>query len=282
MGFILRYVMSVMTAAVKTIWKILLAITIINCIVAAAVVLADKDSHVLVIYLKFMIIPLLQGFILGAAAIAITLIPKYSVYKIRDEKGFCLEYFYAYEYKFIKGKSKNNADYIEFAEIYQQLGDYKSALAVLDSLKIPESDISLRISFIFVYMNTAIAMGNSALADDIWRKNQQFISERKKKFIYKRSYEGLDLMTATADCLAGRYERALQTCNVLIETGDSDYTASFYILLVYLYKMLNNENMYRIAVENAKSKIDRSRPVFESIKSELYRDLEKAMKGELP
>ncbi len=282
MRFVLRCCISAMASAVKTIWKILLVIVIINCTVAVAAIFIAEDVPVLMIIFKYLLVPLLQGLFCGFLVIAIMLIPKYSVYKIRNEKGFCLEYFYAYEYKFIKGKGLNKANYIEFAEIYQQLGDYKSALAVLNSLNVPESDIALRISYLFVYMNTAIAMGDSALADDIWRQNQQFIGQRKMKFIHKRSYEGLDLMTATADCLAGRYERALQTCRVLIETGDSDYTVNFYILLVYIYKMMKNENMSAIAAESAKAKIDKSNPIFETTKLELYRDLEKAMKGELP
>ena len=53
---------------------------------------------------------------------------------IRYQKGFCLDYFYAYENKFIKGKPVQTGKYIKYAEIYRKLGDYKSAISVLNSI----------------------------------------------------------------------------------------------------------------------------------------------------
>ena len=153
---------------------------------------------------------------------------------------------------------------------------------MLNTLKIPETDVPSRLAYIFVYMNTALYMGNSALADDIWRHNHKFINSKALRFFYGGSFQGLDLMTATADCLAGRFERALGICNYAIDKWRGEYTVAFYTLRVYIYKKLGDENRFMLSLAEAQAEVQKSNPIFESDKLLQVRELEKAARGELP
>ena len=102
------------------------------------------------------------------------------VYGILDKKGFCPEYLSALEKTFIIGKPVNNGMHISYALAHMELKNYETALEILNRLSVPESDINQRASYIFTYMMLAVKMDNSAMADDVWRCNQNFIIKSQK------------------------------------------------------------------------------------------------------
>ncbi len=201
------------------------------------------------------------------------------------EKGFCLEYFYAYENKFIKGKPVNAGRYIKFAEIYRKLGDYKSAIAVLNGIYVSEDSISDRSSYLFVYMLSAVQMGDKELADDIWRRNQGFINKLENT-PYSETYTMLNLVLAYVDCASERYAHALNIVRTVLNSRKmkkwGNYKADFLVLKIFLLKKLNREGEINAAVTEFNECAAEWQPLYESERKELRDSVERAMRGELP
>lgn len=206
---------------------------------------------------------------------------EYIVYK----KGFCLEYFYAYENKFIKGKQPSNGRYIKYAEIYRKLGDYKSAIAVLNTLSVGEDSISDRSSYLFVYMLSAVQMGDKETADDIWRRNQDFINKLETT-PYSETYTMLNLVLAYVDCASERYDHALNIVRTVLNSKKmkkwGNYKADFLALKIFLLKKLNRESEINAAVMEFNKCAAEWKPLYESERTELRESVEKAIRGELP
>lgn len=201
------------------------------------------------------------------------------------EKGFCLDYFYAYENKFIKGKPVNVGRYIKYAEIYRKLGDYKSAIAVLNGLSVSEDSISDRSSYLFVYMLSAVQMGNKELADDIWRRNQRFI-DKLETSVYSETYTMLNLVLAYVDCASERYGHALNIVRTVLHSKKmkkwGSYKADYLVLKIYLLKKLGREGEINSAVMEFNECAAKWKPLYESERKELRESVERAMCGELP
>lgn len=283
MKFALRYwwknLWGGMVAALSGVWLLLIIPAVLLIIFTA---LSGDFSTAFLGSLRLILSPVLIAFVFTGLTCMVLTISGYDVYKIRNEKGFCLEYFHAFNAKFILGKPKEAGRYIEFAEIYQQMGDYKSAISILNGITVPESNVLQRLSYLFVYMNTALGMKDSALADDIWRKNQQFLNSKMNRFIFKTGYMGIDLILASVDALNGRYERALFTCERNIRSVFKSYRSGFLTLRVYIYKKLGNEAGYALALSEAEAYLRKYRPIYDSMRDDDRRELERAMKGEFP
>ena len=283
MKFALRYwwknLWGGMVSALSGVWVILVIPAVLLVIFTA---FSGNWATALLGSLRLILTPVVIAFILTGFTCMILTITSYDVYKVRNEKGFCLEYFYVFKDKFILGKAKDIGRYIEFAEIYQQMGDYKSAINILNEIIVPESNVLQRISYLFVYINTALGMKDSALADDIWRKNQAFINSKMNRFIFRASYTGLDLLLASIDALNGRYERALFTCERNIKSVFKNYRSGFLSLRVYIYKKLGNEAGFALALSEAELYLKKYNPIFDSTRAEDRRELERAKRGEFP
>lgn len=283
MKFALRYwwknLWGGMVSALSGVWVILVIPAVLLVIFTA---FSGNWATALLGSLRLILTPVVIAFILTGFTCMILTITSYDVYKVRNEKGFCLEYFYVFKDKFIIGKPKDTGRYIEFAEIYQQMGDYKSAINILNEIIVPESNVLQRISYLFVYINTALGMKDSALADDIWRKNQAFINSKMNRFIFRASYTGLDLLLASIDALNGRYERALFTCERNIKSVFKNYRSGFLSLRVYIYKKLGNEAGFALALSEAELYLKKYNPIFDSTRAEDRRELERAKRGEFP
>lgn len=223
------------------------------------------------LWLVFMIILSLYEFSVG-----------YKVEKIHNEKGFCLEYFYAFEKAYIRNKPKNSTNLIIFAEIYQKLGDCSSALDILDSINIYELTVTQRAAHIFVYMMTAVKMKNTALTDEIWRRNEQFIADNINK-PYMGGYTYLLYYAMTlADASAGRYQRAFDTCERILKIEGNKNKGDFYVLKIYLLKKLEREECVNDAVGEFNEFAKTWKPVYQSTRATLQEEAEKAIRGELP
>lgn len=281
MKFALRYWWKEVWGAIKAIWGFLAAFGGLTLISSIGLAKAGSSEDSVFYIIGRALAPPLIWIVLMMLFGLIIVAERYDVYKIRNEKGFCLDYFYAFKDKYIQGKPVVVGNYIEFAEIYQQMGDYKSAFAILNSLNIPEADYINRSRYIFVYLNTAIGTGDSALADDVWRQNQRFMRSWGVRFMQKNLFVGIDLLTAKIDCLAGRYSLALEMCEKMLQKGKG-CEEDFSVLRVYIYKKLGLEAQYTLALAEAQLALAKSDPVFDSTRAEQQRDLLKAMNGELP
>ncbi len=212
---------------------------------------------------------------------------KRKYYEIVDEKGYCMEAFNYYQQNYILGKPVNENDYIGFAELYQKMGDYDSAIKVLNSIKVSESNKSIRAIYLFEYMTIAIAKNDAALADDIWRLNSNFINSVISDPKSGPSTNALYLVMIYADCVAGRYDRAFQICRDFLNSKHirkyKTYKENFLVLKIYLLKKLGREAEINPAVIEFNNYVANEwKPLLEVTRTELRNDVEKAIRGELP
>lgn len=212
---------------------------------------------------------------------------KLKFYQIVDEKGYCMEAFNYYEQTYIQGKPVNENDYIEFAMLYTKFGDYDSAIGVMNSINVPESNKHLRALYVFEYMAIAAKKGDSVLADDIWRLNQNFINSYIADKTSGALSNGLYLAMIYSDCLAGRYDRAFQICSNFLDSAHinkhKNYKENFLIMKIYLLKKLGRESEVNAAVTEFNSYVAKGwKPLLEVNRTELRNYAEKAIRGELP
>lgn len=212
---------------------------------------------------------------------------KRKYYEIVDKKGYCMEAFNYYQQNYILGKPVNENDYIEFAELYQKFGDYDSAIRVLDSIKVPESNKSTRAIYIFEYMTVAVLKNDAALADDIWRLNSGFINSVVNDPKMSVSANALYLVMIYADCIAGRYERAFQICRDFLNGNHikkyKTYKENFLVLKIYLLKKLGRESEINTAITEFNNYDTKKwKPLFDATRTDIRNNVEKAIRGEMP
>ena len=219
--------------------------------------------------------------------IAIQTAFRYGDYKALNEYGFSSEYLNYYYNRYIHNKPKNDYHCIIYAESFMKIGDYDSAIKTLNTLVIPESKAVLRTMYLYVYLMTALKMNDSALADDIWRTNQAFLNRmmNNRKSLYNKF---LYLAVISADCAAGRYERALDTVNRYL-SGEldkhyKDIEIDFTNLKVYILKKLGRTDEMEIIANQSLALIAKKRPLlaYDWQESKLYDELNNAKNGILP
>ncbi len=204
---------------------------------------------------------------------------------ILNKNGFCPEYLKAFEDTFVFGKPVDNNVYINYAIIHMELGNYKDALDILSALKVPETDINQRSLYIFIYMMLAAKMDDSALADDVWRCNQDFINANiDNPELRMRGYP-LYLAMVYADCAAERYERALKTCNDIISTYNDKTNKGgkldFMVMRILTLKKLGKDEELQSALNTFYSEIKDWKPPLEYQYNALIESAEKAAKGDI-
>lgn len=212
---------------------------------------------------------------------------RYKDYKALNEYGFSSEYLNYYYNRYILGKPKDDFHYIIYAEGFMKNGDCKSAIDTLNTLVIPESKTGLRTMYLYVYLMTALKMNDSALADDIWRTNQAFLcrmmndsKNEYNKFLY--------LAVISADCAAGRYERALDTVNRYLSGQLDKYYKEIEIdftnLKVYILNKLGRTDEMEITANQSMALIAKKSPKlpYDWQENRLHEELDMAKKGILP
>lgn len=210
----------------------------------------------------------------------------YKIRKVFNEKGYCLEYFYAFQDLYINKFPKNAGNLISFAEIYLEFGDCNSALDILESIKTYELTAVQRVSYIYIYTITAVKMNNPALADEIWRQNEDFIAVyiNKPGFISGTAF--LYYSMIFADCLSQRYERAYQTCISFMKSEDfkkaKTVVCDYHVIKIYLLKKLGRDSEINAAVTEFNEAVKKWKPLYDFSRERLRNDVEKALKGEFP
>lgn len=224
-------------------------------------------------------------YLLFAVITAITGRKFVKVYGILNKKGFCPEYLHAFEENFIFGKPIDNSLYISYATIHMELKNYNTAIDILNALKVPETDINQRALYIFTYMMLAVKMDNPALADDVWRCNQDFINANINNPNLDMHGNQLYLAMVYADCAAGRYERALKTCEDILRVypeGNSDGGRfDFMVIKIYSLKKLGRDDESQSTLQEFYSAIKGWKPSLEYLHNELIQSAEKAARGDI-
>ena len=208
------------------------------------------------------------------------------VYGILDKKGFCPEYLSAFEKAFIIGKPVDNSLHISYALAQMELKNYETAMEILNRLSVPESNINQRALYIFTYMILAVRMDNSAMADDVWRCNQNFINANINNPVLDMHGNQLYLAMVYADCAAKRYERALKTCGDVLAVYPESVTdggrLDFLVMKIYSLKQLGMDNEAQSTLQEFYSEIRYWKPSFEYLYNGLIQSAEKAIRGEIP
>ncbi|MGN1119574.1 MAG: hypothetical protein ACI4Q4_04395 [Oscillospiraceae bacterium] len=210
----------------------------------------------------------------------------FSVKKALDEYGFSTEYLAVFEEKMIKGKPFKESTAVQYAEIYSRMGRPEAAISYLNTLNLT-TDAS-RLACIYVYMMSALMLGDSALAERLWAQNQDYI---QKAFGNKQNIPMMHIVYLSmiyADCCAGRFERALEQTEKFMSSDDfkryNAAKADFDIIRVYALKMLGRDNEAAALCTTVSQNIENSRNklVYRWQYDKLREDLQKALAGQIP
>lgn len=211
----------------------------------------------------------------------------YKYYGTINKKGYCNESLNYLLQNYIQNKPVSEILYIDLAEHYRRLGDYDSALKVLNSIHVPESDIMLRTSYILAVIRTAANKNDTILADNIWNSNQRFIDYVISENKHGENINVLHLAMIYADSIAGRYERAFKICDSFLKSEHmkkfSAYKGKFLVLKIYLLKKLEKEAEMNTAITEFNNYVSKKwKPLLEVNRTELRNCAEKAIRGEIP
>ncbi len=287
MNFFLRYWTRVFVNTVKNSLNFI-AIPIIITFLIGLFQLAVAGFRKEILFLPFVL--LIAGFVMSffwtIIAVTITVLINYKQNKMLNDLGFCREYLEYYEKEVVARNPKDDMVALMYAEIHMKMGDPVTAISVLDTRKIPENNIHLRAAYIHLYMTCALKMEDSALADDIWRTNQQFLNQNLGKNRTAGYNHMLYLTLIYADCAAGRYERALKTLDSFMGSKlfrrYRSCEGDMRIIRMYLLKKLGRTAEFNSYCQLTAAFLAEYQPLFDSEKAALQRDFQKAMNGELP
>lgn len=287
MDFFLRYWVRVFTNTVKNSLNFI-AIPIITTFLIGLFQLSVAGFRKELLFLPFLL--LIVGFVLSffwtVFAVTITVLINYKQNKMLNDLGFCQEYLEYYEKEVVARNPKDDMVALMYAEIHMKMGDPITAISVLDTRQIPESNIHQRAAYIHLYMTCALKKWDSALADEIWRTNQQFLNRNLGKKITAGYNHLLYLTLIYADCAAGRYERALKTLDSFMGSKlfrrYRSCEGDMRIIRVYLLNKLRRTAEFNSYSRLTAAFLAEYQPLFDSEKITLQRDFRKAMNGELP
>ena len=208
-------------------------------------------------------------------------------YGIINKKGYCNESLNYLLQNHIQNKPVSEILYIDLAEHYRRFGDYNSAINVLNSIHVPESDIALRASYIFALIRTAANKNDTILADNIWKSNQRFIDYVISENKHGENINVLHLAMIYADSIAGRYERAFKICDSFLKSEHmkklSGFKEGFLVMKVFLLKKLEKEAEMNAAIMEFNNYVSKKwKPHFESSRAYIRLNSEKAIRGEMP
>lgn len=213
------------------------------------------------------------------------------LYKILDEKGFCIEYLRAYEQKRIMGKPFNMQYALGYAEIFMRIGQPAEAIKYLNTLTIPpNTNVLFQAEYFYLYVMSALKIGNLAIAEDLWNRSSDMISKISANPKLCESGGHLAILAMISiDCYAARgngdktrLERAFQqTENFLNSYKIADCTV-FRIMLLYELQELGFTEHYNQLLPEVREEINASKPLFNCIKNMQHENLDRVEKGGLP
>ncbi|MDE7398707.1 MAG: hypothetical protein K2N06_04175 [Oscillospiraceae bacterium] len=244
--------------------------------------------------MKSILIGMALGLILSVLYVSIDALIRvnksYSLYKILDEKGYCVEFLHAYEQKRIIGKPFKLDYALEYAEIIMRIGKPDEAIKYLNTLTIPPNANILRSRYFFLYVLSALKIGNLAIADDMWNRSGDLISKISANYrlCVSGGYLAIIAMILT-DCFAAqqngdraRLERAFQqTEDILINTQITDKTL-LQIMRLYELRELGLTEHYNSLLPKVREEIYASEPLFRCIKDMQLENLSRVENGMLP
>lgn len=211
----------------------------------------------------------------------------YKYVKMFNDKGYCAETFDYFYRNYIQDRLLLEANYVELAEHYRRLGDYDSAINTLNSIHVPESSRHLRTEYIFVFMKIAANRNDTALADNVWNSNQDFINYVISDEKFGEKVNLLYLVMIYADCAAGKYDHALEICDSFLSGEQLKecnlHTENFMVIKIYLLKKLGREAEMDAAVIALNDFAEKKwKPFYDFRRIEYKGEAEKAIMGELP
>lgn len=234
-------------------------------------------------------------FLLFDAILSVFICAKnYKVYSVLDKYGFSLEYLRTFERERIIGKPFNIAYAVEYAEIFEHIGQPADAIKYLNTLTVPESaNPSVKVSYFYVYVTSALRIGNLNIAEDMWERSMPMIQKVQSNFGYSVSsyllYLALvmiDLYAAKVTGSSERLQRAYdQTVSFMNSANHKRYPikeCSFEIVLLYELKAMGRTDEFNAFLPKVKEKVENFKPLFTGIKNLTVDSFNKAVNGELP
>lgn len=222
--------------------------------------------------------------LIGAFVIALK---DFHLYKILDEKGFCVEYLKAFEQAKIVNKPFLLQNAILYAEIFERMGQPQTALNYLNTITLsPGTPLKDRISYFFIYVMCALELGNVTLAEEMWRRFEGDLNSARKSPKYNAYSNMATLSLLYIDCAAGRVERAFEHTVAFINSRDYERALSpmIDIDIMLLYELVVLGKTEEAAKWNTElaQRIQKEKMQFRALKSKLIEDFNKASHGELP
>lgn len=214
-----------------------------------------------------------------------------SLYKILDEKGFCIEYLRAYEQKRIIGKPFNIQYALEYAEIFMRIGQPAEAIKYLNTLTIPpNANVLFQAEYFYLYVMSALKIGNLAIAEDLWSRSSDMIAKISANPKLCKSGGHLAILAMISiDCYAAslngdktRLERAFQQTENFLNSYKIADSTMFRVMLLYELRELGFTERYNQLLPEVRSEINASKPLFNCIRNMQHENLDRIEKGGLP
>jgi len=229
----------------------------------------------------------------AVGALVVTL-KNYKLDSTLDRLGYCVEYLREFEKERIVNKPFRLQTAVNYASIFSRIGQPADAVKYLDSLTVPaDAQVQEKIYYFFIYVTSALQMGDLALAENKWREFQDIIDNARKSPLYSTNSYMLYLALIYIDCFAGnlnndpsRVQRAYdQTVTYMNTDHYKRYplpTPDFEIVMLLELKYLGRTDEFNALYPRVRQKIDAWDPLLRVQKRVVYEDLEKVCRGELP
>ncbi len=290
MKFALRRWRYAYKKKVKQIWKTLI-LYFVAALIIALLNAITKDiftlPYFLLSFVKIFFLELVVYYGYVAVKTVIDIKPTHKYAKMFNDKGYCKETFDYFYQNYIQSEYVNEVSYLDLTEHYRRMGDYDSALNTIALINIPESKLYFRSIYIFLFMKVAVSRNDTVLADKLLDDNQNFIKNVISDENFGERVNLLYLAMIYADCVAGRYEHALEICDSFLAgeqlKKDNVHTEKFLVIKIYLLKKLSRKSETDAAVtELERFAMAEWKPFYDFRRDELRIESEKAIKGELP
>lgn len=251
---------------------------------------------------RFDTVRILIGAVLGLGVFALLLliltlsfvVRNAGLYAVLDKNGFGIEYLREYEKRRITGKPFNLQYAVEYAEIFMNMGQPAEAIKYLNTITVPSTSNGFsQVAYFYVYVMCALKINNLAIAEDMWSRSSQMIESVRTKPNYSTNSYMLYLAMISTDCFAARQngdvsrlQRAYEQTVAYMNSADyKKYPVEgcdFDILLLYELKALGRNDEFNALYPTVKAKIEKFKPMFDSMKERVTEEFNKAVNGILP
>lgn len=235
-------------------------------------------------------------FLLSVIGMLVIVNKNIKLYKVLDKYGFSMEYLRVYEQERITNKPFKIQYALEYAEIFMNIGKPDEAIKYLNTLTIPpNANIGFQAEYFFIYVKSALKIGNLAIAEDMWSRSSALISQitanpQNASFGYL-----VVLPMIYTDCFAARQngdktrlERALKQTEEFINSAvyrtywDNWGGFAFEIIRLYELRELGMTDKYNALLPEVRSKIENSERLFTCLKTMGLENLTQIENGEFP